>query len=476
MADELKDLGFEEEMSFEDMGFEEERQVPDGSSDPESALMAAGVGLGTKAVLETTDAEKKLDELSSLLAARSAQVPFTSQGKEIVQQEIQAIPLKPFMTMEDVGKRLREEDLVKVFPFKDKDIAKIRESSKEDRKQLDRLLKSVDVPMNQEEVLAEYERLLGESADPRTRKGRQALRALKADAPQFEGEAMMTDIEALKRKEDYVKDPDKTGTKMAQEAKQRALRTSVEKRVKDIGGQELLDEFKALKKRAGESKVIDKAVSEVLEKARTRREVPTNLLSEVANRIIGGTAAVGSKAAGALAKTTKALPFVGAGATFASARAEGADVPEAIAETAVEEATDLLGPVKMALDPEPIGPAAADTSPGAKLERGEDLSSDEIQKLQEQMRDYDQSNFESFQRRAQEGLAPEYNRMMDMSPVESAEIVQRIYASGNPEYEKFVDRYIEAASENDVQQRSAKMFELYQRPDFRKMMRDLEAK
>lgn len=176
----------------------------------------------------------------------------------------------------------------------------------------------------------------------------------------------------------------------------------------------------------------------------------------------------------------KTLPVVGAGATYAGARAKGMSPTEAGIVTAAEEVTDIIYPIKEALRPNELKSDDPIEDPRKSVEERRRA---EIELQKDILANPETSDVNrDFARERLEQLTSEFKALKDEKPVVKAteipesdqinEVLQTIKTVNNESYNRFIPT-LEKAALGNSRERAQKQFELLQQPAFRKMMSDL---
>jgi len=373
-----------------------------------------------------------------------------------------------FINPKEIGRKALDEGLL--VPS-EKKIRRLQKEGRETVGEIDRLLEGVEGETDLRKVFERYQELANEAAPSELgdldRKIREAVEGERELFKPTDGKPKTrTALELEREKRSMRFDPDSaTPRRRAETLKRQALQETVEDLVKDAGLDE--DQFKQLKKSAGMNKILDNLLSgKISEKdLRSGKIEYGDMLAEVlapggavarrgvreyGQAALAKGADVASKASrfsGLLKKLGAAVPFLGAGATFAAEREEGKTPLQAAGIAAAEEITDLAGPIKEIIRPEAAGPQRG--SLAEKLESGQALTNEEqkelkasttgermsperIRELQERLRELNKPSAEIF--------AEDLENLKSDDPEEKAQAQFKL--AQQPAYKEYIKRFI----------------------------------
>jgi len=367
---------------------------------PES-LKASAESMGYKAIGgESTAAGKKF-----LKDIAPYDAPFISErdiGRAAIDQGMTGF----------TGSEKAYETAQKKMSLSNKEIEKLLEETQK-AKEIKKLPKT-----SIRDIVKSYEDKIAGTVDPASETGREAFKYAKKDLEALEELAqkkplnvpgvldpnapeVMTQmslertpqqLEKLKREIPFETFQDTTGAGYAKQMKKKALKEAVESDVLAGLGEAGQEQFKALKKQSGMSGImsdilLQKSLKDATKAGADLTDIATagvvGIPGAIARKgikqygagvtakgldVLSDVASSVKEASGPIAKAAKglykALPFVGAAATFGSAKAEGLSNVEAAGKTAVQEAYEVVtGIPGLAIGSEDVG-KGSDFTPG----------------------------------------------------------------------------------------------------------------
>jgi len=473
----MKDDLFEDEQ-FDESLFEEtkekttEDKVLDAVSELSPSLTAGGATYGAGAALD-----KFSDQADSLRGlAEDFAYDAASPNKKLLKEFLERSPEareKMLIKPRDVGRKALDEGAL--FPSRKK-LDKLKDVSEESRKKLQDFLSKADAKIDPKDLLKKYQEIANKEATGSIAKPDIALKKLVSSKQEVEDflesagskELLPSQVEEMKKKIKF--DPGaENAVRRAEDIKKRVLQQTTE----DLVGQSGLDieEFKKLKKAVGEEAIIEKGLISQLGdgksnvpqfspygvRAAPEIELPRGIAEKYGRPIAAKgadiTAGIAKKAR-PFAKILKgigaAIPVLGAGATYAAEKAEGATTAEAAGRTALEEAGDLILPVGLALRSGALEPQK--DSLEYKLERGE-LTPQEQRELM-----FDSSKT-SGKPMSLEQIQQLKSKLKDVQTPSAKEMYNEL----------------NEAEEGDPQDKAQAEYKLKQQPAFKEYLRRLEA-
>lgn len=384
-------------------------------SEATPALATGGSMYAGQKGLEALLNPDRLKGAAESMAYRSIGGESTAAGKKFL-KDIAPYDA-PFISERDIGRAALDQGMTgftgadtayetaqKKMSLSNKEIEQLLEETQK-AKELKKLPKT-----SIEDIVKSYESSLAQTVDPASEKGREAFKYAKKDlealqelatqrpinvpgvldpnAPEIMAgmslERTPQQLEKLKREIPFETFQDTAGAGYAKQMKKKALKEAVETDVLSGLGEEGLEKFKGLKKQSGTAGImsdilLQKSLKDATKAGADLTDIATagvvGIPGAIARKGIkqygAGVAAKGldvlsdvadtvKEASGPLAKAAKgvykALPFVGAAATYGSAKAQGSSDIEALGKTAVEEVSDLVtGTAGIALGSEEVG-------------------------------------------------------------------------------------------------------------------------
>lgn len=472
--EDTEDIVMAETPTWDDTEEINESVVPDEIKSP-----AIGVASGLAA-------QKLGESLVNRLGSSAEDAAFsaiggedTGAGRKFLKQQKDLLDLPDrAIQPRTIGREVLDNNILGVLGLRSpgKSYDKTSEILSSNIEKTDDLLKNIQGSISQDDFKKRYLDIIDlANMDPEADQTVAVARALDRSekipleklgvTPKLERSAL--ELEKLKReaqKKVDFSDPTKTAKETIRSAKRRAAKDSVESLVESQGGEELLKEFRDLKERSGKLGTVKDILADKTTQTPNpiaNKSLLTKLIDEISRKGAGVKAStfdtlskIGKSGIGKTA--LKSLPFVGAAAGFSSARAEGATPFEAATQTALEEATDILGPVKMALEPGELG-GPKDT-PESILEDPE-ASPEEREAAYRELTPPDQSG----------DLEKENKFLYEASDDELINVADRM--AELPQGIGYARALDKAVNDKNMVSKNATLFGLQQQPAFRELLK-----
>lgn len=471
----FEDVPFQEdEMDdelFEDVEFQAETKeeplvedLQEIKEDIPGGTLATGAGAyGAAKALEA--AEEPLQDIAEMQA-------FKAVGGDKKMLEDYLRGRQQLISPKDVGRRALKEGTI--LPTQEK-LKRLQGISEETRKKLDQFLGQATEKEDLRNVLKRWQELTSEQApselaqkDIAARELTKSPKEMAPFLPEGDEPKLRSALELEKEKRKLQFDPMADAPrKTVETTKRKALQETVEDLVERSGMDP--EQFKQLKKTVGEEAELEKALIRNLSDDQLRQlninPIEFRFAPEYAaarrgiskyGRAAGAKGAEAASKAARIGKTAlkgaaAAIPVLGAGVTYGAARAAGKSPGEAAIETAVEEVTDLAGPIKTALYPAETGPARE--TPEGRLERGEELSPQEQREMM---------------------FASDKTKGKLMDPRRVADLLDKFQELRTPASESMTQE-LRKYMEGDPEEKAQAEYKLKQQPAFKEYLRRIEA-
>lgn len=433
-------------------------------------------GLGTLAGGVTEKGVRRLAEVSAdplekaseLMAFQSVGGGRSKAGREVV-ENLQKYGDESLVTPRGVGKRVLDEGLLgKTGVRLDSSMAKdAGDILSEDVGHLNKFLKEQDYDIDASEAYEEFRRRAHSTKDPAEVDAKAFFNFVREKEGDLTGYKTLEEFERIKRKTPFKDISETSGGQEAKQLYRQTIKDMSEKAVEGKGGKELLDEFRRLKRQAGESGFIkDMLDSEVIDSS---REKFRNKLFNIPEELMEKSAGVGAKGSRALSKTARTLgrgskkipiigPLIGAGLSFGAARASGVTPEEAKKIAISESALGLLGP---------LDPSSMEQDQSTKVLEDPSANPEQKEQALKQLKEAQPKKTKKWSE------VPEMLKETGEDAIDSIRNLLNRYSSLNldkPSTQRFQKDLIEA-EKGDEQTRGQKKYALAQQPAFKELLR-----